>query len=397
MGSGPDRGDTSDLVDRWFPTRVFEPRHTPTWLATACLLAGQRAPDLAGRFRYVHLGGTDDLTPVVVAAAHPSAEVEAWSHRSEHIETLRRARDAIGLTNLTIDERPGGPHVATAPADVVVVSELLHRVDDEMRRCVSAIVEQCVRPGGIACVSYNTTVGWGEIEPVVRLMRYVSSRPYVDDRETIPAVRDLLVELRSGGARYLTDRPLVAEWLDALELLEDERVSELLADEFRPLSHAQALELVGTRAHYIGSAALLDDLGDDVPEGLRAWIDDAPTSVLRETYRDLAVRRRKRHDLFRVGSAPLDQHQRDLILRNLRFAMMDGTSGNWGELTGTELADKCWRGVRQSMESTEIHPLADGTDDAAQNTTIELGGTTPSGELIVLPSIGGAALDGGLR
>ena len=232
---------------------MFEPRHTPTWLATACLLAGHRAPDLTGGFRYVHLGGTADLTPVVVAAAHPSAEVEAWSHRSEHIETLRRARDAIGLTNLTIDERPDGPHVATGPADIAVVSDLLERVDDDMRRCVSEIVEQMHAPRRLACVSYDTTVGWGEIEPVVRLMRYVASRPYVDDRETIPAVRDLL-QRAPLGRRPVPHRPPALSRSGSMRWtsLDDERVRELLADEFRPLSHAAGRRVGRNTRAYIG-------------------------------------------------------------------------------------------------------------------------------------------------
>jgi hypothetical protein len=69
--------------------------------------------------------------------------------------------------------------------------------------------------------------------------------------------------------------------------------------------------------HFVGSARLTDDLDLDLPEGLARQIAAAPTRVLGETYRDLAVRRTDRLDVFRLGPAPLTAAERSGIFETL--------------------------------------------------------------------------------
>lgn len=308
-------------------TRGFRKELTPIWLATTAVLNGQRPPDVSRPFRIAYLGcGTGEL-PAIVAAVYPHAEVWAWDRRTAPVEATRALRDAARLDNLVVHERAGlPPDLGGDLADVIVVSDLFEYASDHLRSDVVRAIGAGLRPGGLVCVSYKTTVGWGEITPVAKLMRHVASGDGGDSTGVAARVLGLLVTLRSGGATYLTERPVVAAWLDEL-LTTDPAVvtTEYLADELRPVSHAQIEAMLATVAcDYIGSAQITDDLGLEVPDALVGMLADAPTRVLRETCHDLAVRRTHRSDVFRLGSALMTPTQRAEAFAALDLAGLVG-------------------------------------------------------------------------
>lgn len=78
---------------RWFRHEL-----TPTWLATATRLAGERPPDLGRPFRVAWLGCGGPATPAVVAAVHPHAEVVAWEVGVARVDL---GGDVVGHTSET--------------------------------------------------------------------------------------------------------------------------------------------------------------------------------------------------------------------------------------------------------------------------------------------------------
>ncbi len=87
---------------------------------------------------------------------------------------------------------------------------------DALRTEIIDAIHHSLRPGGLVCVTYKTTVGWIEIAPVQRIMRHVAQRYIGHPDGLVPHVLDLLDQLRKGGAKHLTERPAVGKWLDEL-------------------------------------------------------------------------------------------------------------------------------------------------------------------------------------
>jgi hypothetical protein len=270
----------------------------------------------------VHLGCGTGSTCVAVAAAHPDAEVWAWGHDLADVEATRRLGDAASVVNLTVHERPGlPPDLGGGLTDFAVVQDVLEASSDEQRECIFGALGMNVRPGGLVCVAYPTTVGWSEIAPVRALMRQVARGYSGDPARLVPHVLGLLGALRAGNAKFLATRPAVVAWLDDLSAMDHATIARMLRDEFRPLSHAQvaeAMESIG--CVFVGSAQLTDELNLGVPPALTTMVAAVPTPVLRETYRDLATRRAQRLDVFRRGAAPMTVGDRKSALEMLRLA-----------------------------------------------------------------------------
>ena len=218
---------------------------TPTWLAATALLAGQRPPDVTHLERYVLLGCGDGETAAVVAANHPNTEVWVWDQHPGSLEATRRLARRDGLDNLRVHEHRDLPlDLGGGPADVIVVQDVPSVADDALRHRLRSAIDASLRPGGLLCVLYPTLAGWAEVAPVQALMRQlaVGHRGPVD--ELVPSVLDAVDRLRAGGARYLTARPAVADWLATLATLASAEVeARYLRDPFRPMSPAQAAAL----------------------------------------------------------------------------------------------------------------------------------------------------------
>lgn len=358
--------------------RGFARELTPTWLAATALLSGQRPPDVANLRRYAHLGCGDGVTAAVVAANHPNAEVWAWDQHPEHVEATRRLGDAAGLANLVVHERPDLPlDLGGGPSDVVVVQDVAAAATDDLRARIGTAIRATLRPGGLLCVTYPTTVGWSEIAPVQVLLRQLALGRLGDPGALVPDVLAVLERLRSGGARFLTERPVVAAWLDQLATLDPaDVVDQYLRDPLRPMSHAQVVATFAPAGcHFVGSARLTDDLDLDLPKELATEVSGAASSVVRETYRDLAARRTDRLDVLRLGSTSLGEREWEARLAELELAGLAGAEETpagpvhreaWRQLTsfgvqaGALHADPDQVGptVRILMDAGQAHPVA---------------------------------------
>jgi SAM-dependent methyltransferase len=283
------------------------------WLALTCVIAGQRPPTIQGPCRVAVLGCRTGELAVEIARRHPGVAVWAWDPEADHVESARRRRDDAGLANLTVHERPGLPgELGGEAADVVVIDQVLEAADDDLRDQIVLAVGGSLRPGGVVCVRYHTVVGWSEITPVLTLMRHIVARTHGDVQTRVGAAMEMLRTLRDGDAKFLTTRPIVEAWIDSLACLDPHTIEQVyLRNELRPLSHAEvsaAMEHVGCR--FVGSARLTDELGLGLSDELTRHVAGAPTRVLQEAFRDLAVRCTDRVDVFRLASSPLTTAER---------------------------------------------------------------------------------------
>lgn len=330
----PLRSELAPRVD----TRLFRHEFTPTWLGTAAILAGVRPPDLTRPFCATWLGCGGVYTPVVAAAVHPEANVVAWDPDPARLSMLRRIRDDAQIPNLVVHEDPEPPGADRAHAsDIVVVDGLLDSVDGDRRQQVVGSIARLLRPGGFVVASYRTVVGWGEIAPVVQVMRHFALRSSSDPAESVASATALLAQLSERGVRYIHERPAVKVWLDELVGQSPaEIVEQYVNRHLHPVSHAQIVEsLSEIGATYVGSARpdpdVTVELSQQAKNGgsesdtatvrkLIKQLRDAKSSVLAETLADLALRRANRIDLFCLGPTPVPTRTRTVMLKRLRFS-----------------------------------------------------------------------------
>jgi len=267
--------------------------------------------------------------------------VVAWDPRPSALEATRRTVEHSGLTNVTLHEHPDPPSPRSgALADFVVLRDVLDTTSDRLRGLMLAMAGSAVRPGGLVCATYRTTVGHTEYLPVIALIRYVASRHAAGSVPGVIEALSLLQRMRDGGAGYLTTRPRVAEWFEELLAVDPATVAEqYVLDDFRPLSHATVngwMQQFGCR--YVGSARPTDELDLGVPDALREMIATAGSPDLREAYRDLALRREQRCDVYRLGECPMTVEDVAATL----------------ELHGVPAVGRALDEVRRSLEADDV-------------------------------------------
>lgn len=321
---------TVESSSRAAPTdlRRFRPELTPTWIAAALLCNGHRHRTHQS-FGAVFLDGSTSLgafAAPAAAACHPAASVVTWSPHPAALAATGALRRAADLANLTVHEspEPPGPELIGSAlldgrADLVVIDGILDVADDPLRALLLERVSSMLRPGGVVCVRYRTTVGWSEIAPVLRLVRHMVARDPKPQLDAIPDVFGLLRQLRTASTGYLAERPVAAAWVDGvLSMSAPDVVAAFIDSDMRPLSHAQvraAMASIG--CDYVGSAQVGDALSRGRSEATGKVVDSVAAPVLREAFDDLAVRRTHRSDLFQLGPLPMSNAEQRRALGSL--------------------------------------------------------------------------------
>lgn len=304
--------------------RLFRRELTPTWIATVAGLRGDSAPRLEKPdIAVAYLGGAQGVTAAVVAATHPDATVWIWDHRPEAVEFATTLADAVDLPNLDVHQSPrlpdrlGVPRGSAdpRPLDLVVVDRVLDVADQLHRQRIVQAIERSLRPGGVVAAAYRTVIGWAEIDPLIRLLRYVALN---QSDSLIAAVNNAvswLTRLRDLDAAYIANRPVARAWIDEIESMKPEQVvADYLDQDLTPVSFAQVSDVLGSiGCHFAGSAILDEGLAEEdvVPfsRELGRVIAAQSSSVVRETFSDLAVRRLERTDLYRLGRSTSAVHR----------------------------------------------------------------------------------------
>lgn len=280
-------------------------RLVPTVLADVCRQA-QLQPVTPRRYAVVGCGNADGALPLTLASTDPDLQVWAWDPHPDAIDALRRRRDEAAISNLAVHERRELPsRIAGDQIDVITIDGLLDASTDEQRERIASFVAENLRPGGLLCITYRTTIGWQEIVPLINLMRHAAASFRGDPASVAGRVLELLERIVDATPAYVVKRPRVAAWIASLFAADLHMIeANYLRDPCRPLSHPQVAafaERLGCQFVGNAEAGNANDTAA-LPGPLAALVHHAPTPVLRESYLDLALRRSHRSDLFRLGS-----------------------------------------------------------------------------------------------
>lgn len=317
--------------DDGYVTDVAYTRHTyremmPSWLATLAVLAGQRPPDLTKPFRYADLGCGHGLAATIVAATCPHAEVWGFDFNPSHIESGRQLAAAAGLTNLhfretSFAEMAARPSDALPEFDFIVSHGVASWVSRENRADFFRIIGQRLRAGGLTYISYNVTVGWASMLPVLTLMRALIRSNSERSDKAASTILEYLGALKNTGAQFFAANPSVERRLDQARQQDGRYFAhEFLSGNWHPMMFAEMAEaMASVKCSYLGSAIPTENLESlSVSPAMLPLMETSPDTIMRETLRDFGLSQSFRRDIYRRGSAPMTgpEHMRlfDAIL-----------------------------------------------------------------------------------
>jgi SAM-dependent methyltransferase len=319
--------DDGYVTDVSYTTNFYR-EITPIWLATTCLLLGQRPPDLTRPFRYADLGCGHGFTPLVVAATCPQAEVWAFDFNPAHIEWATRLADDAGLTNVRFVEASFADLAARPPAalpmfDVIVSHGVLSWISLENRRLLLDVIRQRLLPGGLTYISYNVTTGWAGMVPLRRLMHLLAETTPARTDLATKDVLDYIDRMREAGAVFFQANPTTVGRLEEVRKQDARYIAhEFLNRDWHPLMFVDVADAMAeTKCSFIGSATLSDN-NDALaaPPAMLPLLGEAPDRVLHETLRDFASNQAFRRDLYRRGLSPISPTEQLVLLDELTIA-----------------------------------------------------------------------------
>ncbi|MCB9662587.1 MAG: methyltransferase regulatory domain-containing protein [Alphaproteobacteria bacterium] len=295
----------------------------PAQLAAQATLAGRAAPALDGA-QVLHLAATpEELLPL--AWSLPSTTFHAVALDDGAGDALATGREALGLTNLTLD----GP--LPARADLVV----WHRGFSERTDPADALAHLARRlpEDGLLLLGWCVLPGWHMLGMVRELLRFhVGRTPDAPPAAAARALLDLLADAMppSGAGSWLRAVRATVRTLDDGEL-----ATTFLAPQHHPL-HAHALH-----AHAAEAGLVL--LGDaERREGSAARLPDHVV--------DFLVDERRAH-----GPVVAEQHVDLLVNRAFRLTVL----GRAGRPEAARPLVGLWVGTPDPAHLVGTHPALD--------------------------------------
>jgi hypothetical protein len=206
------------------------------------------------------------------------------------------------------------------------------------------VIEQRLRPGGLAYLSYNVTTGWAGMVPLRALMYMLSQAAPERTDLGVAGVLDFIEKMKGAGAAFFNAYPALENRLKDMRNHDPRYIAhEYLNRDWHPVMFSEIAEgMREARCNYIGSATLSENIDAvSVPPNMIPLMNEAKEQVLRETLRDFGSGQGFRRDLYRRGVAPVPAGEHQELLRELRIGWTGLQAGEqvtiqtpMGQLTG---------------------------------------------------------------
>jgi len=292
---------------------------SPVWLNYVASLRGV-CPGAIDRFAYLELGCGLGNSAITNAGAFPDAEFHACDFNATHIEQATRRAAAFGIANITFHKAAFEELRAQdlPDFDFIVLHGVYSWVGAGSREAIRRIIDQKLKPGGLAYVSYNCWPGWAAEVPLRRLLFELAAGASGDTQQRAESALGSLKRLSEGRLRYFTAHPAATSAIETY-FTEPSRylVHEFLNETWEPFYSVDvADEMAAIELNYLGSATLADNHPTlNIDDTSARAITALPDARQRQLAMDFAVNRRFRRDVF-VRAGTLSSTGRDEVAIN---------------------------------------------------------------------------------
>ncbi len=307
------------------------PRLLPGHIDWIHVLNGEQPPLLDDRFVWLELGCGHGVTAVMVAAAHPRAEVYAIDANPAHIRFARQLATQVGVSNCTFleaDLRTLANDPETLPVSDYIVSHGLYSwVSPEVREAVHALLHARLRTGGAGVVSYNCLPGAATMAAIGHYLRTAASESRGRSSERVRTAVEALRGFRDSGRGIFassdgsTRAALASLFPDDSEADFDDLAHEYLTPHWRAFYHDEVVrEMDGLGLRFVGRATPAHAFAAlTVDESMGRAIEAYADPACRETALDAMLTPLMRMDVYVRGSRPLAHQERAEWLRSFRL------------------------------------------------------------------------------
>lgn len=156
----------------------------------------------------------------MVAAANDDIEVWGVDFNPAHIDVAQSLAERAGLDNCyfveaSFEQFGADSTLGPGEVDVIVVNGVYSWISGANQNRIGEIVRQRLRPGGLAYVMYEVSLGWASLTPVTEALRLHASTGRRRPEVAFSAAAESLRNLADLGARYFPLPPAEAERMES--------------------------------------------------------------------------------------------------------------------------------------------------------------------------------------
>lgn len=300
---------------------------TPTLLAFAALMRGQRAPDVCSPLKYCELGCGQGFSINLLAAANPQIEFFGTDFNPGHIVGAQALAAAAGTPNVHFFDQSFAELLAetSLPSfDIISLHGIYSWISSENRQTIVEFIRRRLKPGGLLYISYNALPGWAAAMPLRRLLIEHANIATGPIGPRVEAALKFVSGLKEADPNFFRAQPAVGERIDKIKTVNRNYLAhEYFNRDWTPFYHSDVVnDLDEAKLSYVGSATLLENI-DPVnfsPEQQKTLADISDPG-LRETIRDFMINQQFRRDVFIKGAVPLSRPEAQRIWLDTRFAL----------------------------------------------------------------------------
>ncbi|MDA1077264.1 MAG: class I SAM-dependent methyltransferase [Proteobacteria bacterium] len=265
----------------------------------------------AGSARVLELGCAEGGNIIPMAAGLPDAEFVGIDFSASQIDTGLRLIEKLGLTNCTLTCADIATVKIETEFDYIIAHGVYSWVAEDVRNRLLQICVDCLRPQGVAYISFNTLPGW-RLRQVTREFMLFHGRHTVEATDRLSIARAGIDWLANGasGASTGYQQMLKAAANQTATYENSYLFHEYLEGVNHPQYFAEFVERVNkVGLEYLSEAKLRGSLasqlsGVDLPENL------SRTEL--EQYYDFLVGRQFRRSILHRGRDRIDPERFDL-------------------------------------------------------------------------------------
>lgn len=326
------RGYVSDVPYTSGYYREASPGHQ----ALTALMAGVRAPDPGGAYRCLELGCGTGVGLCILAAANPQAAFVGVDFLPAHVAAARRLIEAAGLTNVEVMEASfetlaAGSGHDLGGFDFAALHGVYTWVAPVVQQAVVALLDRCLRPGGLVYVGYNNMAGWAPVLPLQAMLAEAAGAASGDSLARMRAAIEAVGRMAEAGAPGL-DLAMIKQQLKG-DLDNADRVDpslltylahEYLNGHWRPLFITEvARDFAPAKLQFAGRADLLQAIPElRLTPQQRDAAAECGDPIAMELAADVMSPVAFRRDVFVRGALRISPERRESLLREVQLALV---------------------------------------------------------------------------